>query len=101
MLQSLKQTHKLGWPKVGVSRDLIVDAFAGERSGYLWGEGDGIRLLELTPMDLKEVVLKCGDPCVVQAVKAINESVAQVVINVSYGVLETCNYRFSNTLVVI
>jgi len=40
--------------------------------------------------------LKCGDPCVVQAVKAINESVAQVVINVSYGVLETCNYRFSN-----
>ena len=43
-----------------VLRDFIIGAFARERSGYRWGEDDDSRLLELSPVDLEEVVLKCG-----------------------------------------
>lgn len=41
----------------GVVRDLIGCVFAGERSGYRWGEDDDNRPLELP---LNGVVLKCG-----------------------------------------
>jgi hypothetical protein len=43
-----------------VLRDLIIGAFAGEKSGYRWGEDDDSKLLELPLVDFKEVVLKCG-----------------------------------------
>jgi hypothetical protein len=37
-----------------VLRDFIIGAFAGEKSGYRWGEDDDSKLMELPPVDLKE-----------------------------------------------
>ena len=61
MKQCLRPTDELGWPRGERSREvlrgLIIGAFAGDRSEYRCGESDDSRLLELTPMVLKEVVL--------------------------------------------